>query len=459
MTAIVTKNQRIENANNFISAYSDSPIQNHLYLWIAKSDYWSDDLSATADDVVETPIDGEYDKAKIYNEMIAMKKVEPENIINTVPTIQWTFGEAYTAWDDNFSEIVSEEGVITYNTIYDKNFYVVTSTYKIYKCLVAGSSVSTVQPTHSGIEPLQYSDGYVWHYIDEISASNALTFYNDSYLPVVAKSSQDPNQTNISGGIFKIVVEDGGSGYTSAPTVTIEGNGTGAVATATISNGSVSSVSISLTAGIIEAGKYGLRHGTGYDYAKVKFSGGGGTGAKARVVLSPKNGHGYDPISELGAYNVQVAVDINTDESGDFMVSNDYRKIGLIKNPYAAGSSPSEISTVSTLNCLKNIEVNSGTFSPNDVIRDTITSAYAFVDYFDSDNMLIYYHQNEKTGYDSFGVGNAIECADTSETGVIQSMNESEYEPFTGDILLIENRDAIQRSSTTREEIRMVIQF
>jgi hypothetical protein len=458
MTAIVTKEQRIENANNFISAYSDSPIQNYLYLWLAKSDYWSDELSATADDVVETPIDGEYDKAKIYNEIIAMKKVDPANIVNTAPTIKWTFGSLYTAWDDNFSEIIVDDGIASYNTIYDKNFYVITSNYKIYKCLLAGSSVSTVQPTHIGIEPLRYSDGYVWHYINEISASDALTFYNDSYFPVVAKTTQDPNQTDISGGIFKVIVEDGGSGYTSTPTIMFDGNGTGAVATATVTNGVVTAINISLTDSIIEGGKYGLKHGTGYDYVKVVISGGGGTGAKARAVLSPKNGHGYDPISELGAYNVQIAVDINDDEDGDFMVTNDYRRIGLIKNPYTSGS-PSDIATVSTLNCLKRIQVDAGSFSADDVIQDATTSAYAFVDYFDSDNKIIYYHQNNKTGYGSFGVGHIIQCPETSQTGEIVAINDSEYEPFTGDILFIENRDASQRSATTREEIRMIVQF
>jgi len=458
MSAIVTKDQRIDNANAFMSAFSDSPIENHLYLFLAKTDYWSDDLTATADDTVETPIDGETHKSAIYNEMIAMKKVNPENLINVAPTIKWEYGAEYTAWDDSFSELIEENGIISYNTIFDKNFYVITSTYNLYKCLVSGSSISTIQPSHTGIEPLQYSDGYVWHYIYTLPPANVLTFFNDSFFPVESKTSQNANQSNIEGGIFKIIVTDGGTGYTTPPSVTIEGDGTGASATALISNGAVSSVTIDLTDSIVESGKYGLKHGTNYNYAKINFSGGGGSGAKARAVLSPRNGHGSDPIYEFGAYNVEIAVNIDDDEGGDFIVTNDYRKLGLIKNPYNSGS-PSDVSTSTTLNCLKSIEVNTGTFNANDIIQDTTTLAYAYVDYVDSDNKLIYYHQNEKTGYKNFGIGNTIICSETSESGVIVSFNDSEYEPFTGNILLIENRDPIQRSATTREEIRMVLQF
>lgn len=62
-----------------------------------------------------------------------------------------------------------------------------------------------------------------------------------------------------SGAVEQIVITDGGSGYTSAPTVTVTGDGTGATATATVTNGVVTAVSVS-------AG------GTGYSTATVTFS-------------------------------------------------------------------------------------------------------------------------------------------------------------------------------------------
>jgi hypothetical protein len=71
------------------------------------------------------------------------------------------------------------------------------------------------------------------------------------------------------GYIKSINIVDGGSGYTSAPTVEITGAGSGATATANISNGQVISVTV-------------VTSGNDYDKAtNVKVVGGAGDGAKA----------------------------------------------------------------------------------------------------------------------------------------------------------------------------------
>lgn len=78
-------------------------------------------------------------------------------------------------------------------------------------------------------------------------------------------------------GISSIQVTDGGSGYTVSPTVTITGDGTGAVAEAKIINGRVDSISIT-------------NRGSGYTRALVTITGGNGYGATAIVVLDSKMG-------------------------------------------------------------------------------------------------------------------------------------------------------------------------
>jgi hypothetical protein len=86
----------------------------------------------------------------------------------------------------------------------------------------------------------------------------------------------------LNGNIVKnISVTNGGSGYTSAPTVTLTGGGgSGATATATVSGGKVTSVIITSPGTITAAGPYYTSTPT------VNFSGGAGTGAIAVATIT-----------------------------------------------------------------------------------------------------------------------------------------------------------------------------
>jgi hypothetical protein len=86
---------------------------------------------------------------------------------------------------------------------------------------------------------------------------------------------QSFNGADFSEFVTFVKVTAGGSGYTNAPTVVFSGGGrTGATATATVSAGGVSSVTMATL-------------GSGYSSAPtVVFSGGGGTGATATATVS-----------------------------------------------------------------------------------------------------------------------------------------------------------------------------
>lgn len=55
--------------------------------------------------------------------------------------------------------------------------------------------------------------------------------------------------------------------------------------------------------------------------------------AELRPILSPKDGHGSDPWNELGANRVCISTKFNQSESGTIPVENDFRQVGLLKNP------------------------------------------------------------------------------------------------------------------------------
>lgn len=97
-----------------------------------------------------------------------------------------------------------------------------------------------------------------------INDSDSLTNKNTD--PVVSA-------TNTYGSIASAAVDAGGTGYTTAPTVTITGDGEGATATATVASGAVTGITIT-------------NGGSGYTQATISFSGGGGTGATATATIS-----------------------------------------------------------------------------------------------------------------------------------------------------------------------------
>ena len=78
-------------------------------------------------------------------------------------------------------------------------------------------------------------------------------------------------------GISSISISNPGTGYTTAPTVTITGDGTGATAIATIVNGSIRSIEVS-------------NRGIDYSRAIVTITGGGGYGATATAVIDARTG-------------------------------------------------------------------------------------------------------------------------------------------------------------------------
>lgn len=444
MTAIATTYFRHLNAKNFIESLANSP-SDSLYLFIAKTDPWNDDLTATTDNSPTTPVNGTYELRNAYDNMMGMKKVISTNAVKVIPRHDWVTNTAYDAWDDNDS------------AIFTKAFYVLTSELKVYKCLRAGASVSTVMPTHTGTTPTDGGDGYLWHYMFSVPLAYIETFLNTSFIPVetatsgTAKTYQDNCASNIPGRIYRAVITDAGSGYTSA-TATITGDGAGATASVTCAGGVVTAITIT-------------NPGTSaYTTAEITINSGSGTGATARLVLSPSIAHGYDPEIELGGYLVEVAIDLEyEDGGGDILINNDYRQLGLIKNPFNYGTTV--VATGTTLNCLRTMTVTSiagGSFQPDDVIVDLTTGAKAYIDAItDSSPYVIKYHQNYKTKYTAFGTSNTIQNGNGSGpvTATVSSLGNPEFEPGSGQILILENTTPTLRSDSTIEEIRIVVQF
>lgn len=465
MTAIVTSKFRTLNAENFKADIADAGTS--VYVGIGKSDVWSLTTSDTTDTVPFTPSDTLDQLGEAHQNVFAYKLLGASDVSHVVPRHTWTSGRVYVEYDSDDPDL------------FDKAFYVITSEFKVYKCIKAGASGSTEEPVQTLTAPTPESDGYIWKYMYTVSVADAEKFLTTSYMPVKTVSLDFANDAAAeaalseadyaqylnqkasrdhanAGGIERIEVVDGGTGYTSDPTVIITGNGNTAAATATRTGNAVSSITVS-------------NKGTDYTVADVRISGGGGSDASVRAVIAPINGHGVDPVRELGGFFIGVNTLLSGTGGGDLTVGNDFRQITLVKNPKNFAS-PNAVATATTLRATGALDFasKSGTFQVDELITQGSGSSLvqAFVVSIDSGTGHVFYNQNSKTGYGTFahGAGNTVTGQTSSATGTPKSTASAflvnpEVLKESGQILFMENRNPINRTATQIEDIKVIIEF
>ena len=117
--------------------------------------------------------------------------------------------------------------------------------------------------------------------------------------------------------------------YEITPGVSIVGDGSNAIARAIVNTAASNSiVKIEI-----------LNRGKNYSYAYATVTGNtGGVSNNAVIVpiLGPKGGHGFDPEHELNATGVCISVSFANSETGTIPVANDYRQIGILRDPLFA---------------------------------------------------------------------------------------------------------------------------
>ena len=457
MTAIITdplKRQLTQTIFNEVTAQTA-----RYYIGIGRSEAWD------SAETVPTPIDN---PRSIRNARASMQSIKTAGDVTfTIPRYNWSSGAIYNGYDDNLTEIPATN-----------QYYVLTEDNQVYIVLQGGkdangnSTASTVKPTGTSVKPFKTADGYVWKFLFALSATRASKFLSANFVPVekildsagsLSLSSLEAQQASVqdaasAGQIIGVSVTAGGSGYTSPPTVTIDGDGKAASATATVFGGAV--VKIELDSSADSA----ITMGHGYNFASVSITGGGGAGAVARAIIGPDSGIGADCRNELKATSLMFNTKPAGTETGDFVVGNDFRQIVLMRNP-RKGTVDSDF-TAATGRVLKFLQVTSNTDAANFTVDTEITGgstgAKAYVDDIDSDK--VYYHQSEETGFKPFQEGEAISGGGNSANLVAVGV-DADSDAFTrddvlntsGEILYIENRAPVVRASNQTEDIKIVV--
>ena len=494
MPAIITNKFRIHNSEQFFESFSEAS-SNTYYLGIGRAQPFGTltrpdgrtDYEGT-DTTPLTPGDSVINESNVYDELFAVKRVMSSDISYVIPRRNWATGTIYDTYRHDYNEYVTgstSTRVTSYTgatTLFDASFYVLTTDRNVYKCLNNnGNSTSTVEPTGTSTSILTTADGYDWKYMYTLSASQQSNFLSTDFMAVTSNVNAATTQLNVinnavDGSIDIVKIKTAGSAGTngSFAGIPIRGDGTGAVATVTISGGSVTAVLVTTK-------------GAGYTYGYIKLSDIGSAGlieSELDVIIGPKGGHGANAVKELGGFFVMMNTSLEGAEAGntgDFLTDNDFRKIALIKDPTSSGSA----ATVNTLRATYAVRFAvspaPGTFQVDEEINQATTGAVGKVIQWDAINRILYFIQtrHNDSGVDSNGnktpfsgnniitgqTSSATGTPDTTSTGIVNSVNIlsgysiPELDHDSGDVLYIENRTPIQRAVDQTENIKLIIEF
>ena len=382
----------------------------------------------------------------------------------------------------------------------------------------------------------------------KVEASDKSKFLTPEYIPVRKIAGSGDPEFDVNGEIDTITLTNTGSSYETAPTVIINGDGVGAVATASVSGGEVTNISLT-------------NSGSGYSFAYITFSGGGGTGAAASVslgatesgtaqedvenaaipgtvdrleivsggidyqdgdatvsiigdgsgaeaildidgndgsilsvtitnrgsgytfadvtitgvegagaeivaVISPRAGHGANAQKELFATNVGFSVNLVNDNA-DLFLNNDFRQIGVIKNPLVFDSNNNF--QLSTGTCCFVIQVlDPQNYALDDVITTDSGGKFIVIQKVDADNdgidESIYLLPLIPIITSSSVLTNATQsipnlAINTDVPEDIEALAEPEIDNTTGEIIYLDNREFIVRQQDQVEKIRAILKF
>ena len=165
--------------------------------------------------------------------------------------------------------------------------------------------------------------------IVSISAAN-FDVVDAKITPVLASSdfSSDQyviEQTSVAGAIYAVVVTEQGTNYTSNATLSITGDGSGAIGYPTVIDGKITKITMT-------------SFGQGYTYANIAITDALRTPNATNIdmiayaVMPPKYGHGHDAVRELSSSTIAFTNVIKSNPAIIDLVQ-DYRYFGLLKNP------------------------------------------------------------------------------------------------------------------------------
>jgi len=527
------------------SLYRDIYNENDFfYFFVGRTTEWGDE------ETPETPVDSVSYGNTCHRNMLFVKRIQSSDVVMMIPRIDWVSGTVYDQYDDKYGNGTGESSVYTAysgaETLKDALFYVLTDDDHVYKCIFNNNNAeSTTKPSGTSTSAIETDDGYIWKFMFKVEASDKTKFLTSEYIPVRKIAGAGDPEFDVNGRIDDITVTDGGSGYLTPPAVIINGDGVGAVATATISGGEVTNIILEspgegysfayitfsggsgsgaeaiVTLGATETGTAqenvenaaipgtidrieildsGIDYidgdasvsivgdgsgaeaivdvdpddgtvlgvtitnqGSGYTFAEVNVDGTSGSGAQLIAVISPKSGHGSNAQKELYATNLGFSVNL-TNDTADLFLNNDFRQIGVVKNPLIFDTTNNFQDSTGTCCYIINVD-DPASYDMDDYIITDSGGRFIVVQKVDADGdgtfesiylLPIIPQITASSELSNFGTVNNPK----SLSGLtINSVTEPEVDGKSGEIIYLDNREFIVRQQDQVEKIRAVLKF
>ena len=485
MAAIITNKFRINNAEQFVESFSETAATTY-YLFIGRAHSWATDADVQGNSIDEgtdvsppTPNDDVTSEFYNYDDMLGAKLITSSDVSHVIPRRNWTTGTTYDMYEHNISSSNAANSGAT--NLFDSTYFVMNSSNAVYKVIENdGATASTVEPTSTSNSIFETSDGYRWKYMYSLTSAETLNFMSTDFIHVSTDSTV--SAAAVDGALDTILVVSGGSSFSTSSgstisAIPIRGDGSGGVASVTISSGAITAATVTTA-------------GSGYTFAYIRDAdiiaatnaGGAGSGSNLNVIIPPKGGHGSNAVKELGGFFVMLNKSlVGVEGTSDIGVGNDFRRIGLVRDPTNFGGST--VATATTRRQLYAIKFASvsGTFTADEEINQASTGAVGKVVEFDSTNLILYYYQTRfpDVGTDSngnltaFSGANAITgqsssasaTPNTSDSDTTNGVSFSsgyanpELAYDSGDIIYVEERSPITRASDQTENVKLIIEF
>ena len=350
-------------------------------------------------------------------------------------TVELKYGAGYTAIPDVTFQVVSGGSGA------DAYLSGVKSEAKVFPILESGR-ISSVVIQDGGI-------GYTFANVSVTGDGTDATVSVDLSPGDINTLQANTELLTTAGQIMSCVVVSGGYGYGAPPTVTITGDGQDAEAIAIVEDGKVSKIEMT-------------NYGSGYRYANVTISTSGeglGYGATARAVMTPFGGHGKDPINGTYASTLMFYTNISKDKNQGFDVNNDFRQLGLIKNPRKFTTSATDYASFREIlgsSCyVIGGQINTSTFPADTNLRLNNQTTGALFRIVASTTTGILAQSLENV---TPTIGEVMVDEDGNQF-TIGGVTLPTIDKYSGDILFIDNKQAFTPTEDQTVTLRTVLQF